>query len=186
MDYLKNLFDILHSCEYTDVKGDTIDFETMLKTMLAEFAERRKAGKIINIGNGGSAAIASHATTDLTKNAKIPALCFSDYSTITCLSNDYGYNNAYKEALILLAGTDDLLVAVSSSGKSENILNAVQKSRELGNYIITFSGFGKDNPLRKLGDINIYCPSSHYGMVELCHQIILHMVTDILSEDEKS
>ena len=181
--YINTLFEIIDKLEVS-TKTETASFDLIFAKMLKIFADKKDNGKVISIGNGGSGAIASHFTNDLIRNAKVPAICFSDYAVLTCLSNDYGYEQAYKESLRMLAGKDDLLVAISSSGKSPNILNAVLSAKDIGLTVITLSGFLDDNPLRSLGDINIYIPSSFYGMVELSHQIILHMVTDSLNELE--
>jgi D-sedoheptulose 7-phosphate isomerase len=81
-----------------------------------------------------------------------------------------------------MANTGDIIITISSSGKSANILNAAEAARDKGCYVCTLSGFGEDNPLRKMGDVNIYIPSARYGMVEMSHQAILHMITDRIGE----
>ena len=115
----------------------------------------------------------------------IKSMCFSDYSYNTCMANDFGYENVYMKAIEMFADKGDILVSLSSSGNSENILRATIKAKEKGCKVITLSGFKEDNKLRLLGDINIYCPKEHYGYVELCHQIIMHMITDTIAELRK-
>ena len=132
------------------------------------------------IGNGGSASIASHIATDLLKNLKIPALALNDASLLTCLSNDLGYENVFSMPLGILARKGDILFAISSSGKSKNILNAVIQGKKKGCIVIAFSGFSPRNPLRNKGDINFYVPSSSYGAVEITHLAICHAIVDIL------
>ena len=109
---------------------------------------RETGGKVILIGNGGSAAICSHLAVDFTKSAGIRAISFSDPSLQTCFSNDYGYESAYAEMVDAYGDAGDVLIAISSSGSSANIVNATQKASALGISLITLSGFGDGNPLR--------------------------------------
>src|SRR3989338_9173856 len=115
-------------------------------------------GKLFFIGNGASASIASHMATDFWKNAGIRALSFNDSSLLTCISNDYGYSRVFEKPIEAFAENNDILIAISSSGKSENILRAVSAAKKRRLKIITFSGFNNSNPLRSLGDINFYVP----------------------------
>jgi len=103
----------------------------------------------------------------------------------TCMANDFGYEYVYEKGIEMFADQGDILIAISSSGNSENIIRATNKAKEKGCKTITLSGFKEDNKLRELGDINIYIPKEHYGYVELCHQIILHMITDTIGEANK-
>ncbi len=134
--------------------------------------------KIYVIGNGGSAGIASHVSTDLIRGCQKPSICFSDYGQNTCLSNDIGYDNMYSYLLNLHATEGDILIAISSSGMSKNIINGVEIAKKKNMFVITFSGFAKDNILRTLGNINFYNDIINYGYVELVHQIVLHEITD--------
>jgi D-sedoheptulose 7-phosphate isomerase len=179
---MKELFSVIEAAQVTDRSGKILDRTQAAEALIRLFASRRNAGKIMAVGNGGSAAIASHTVNDLCKNCRISALCFSDYALLTCLANDCGYENAYKEAINLMADADDIIITISSSGKSANILNAAEAALGKGCYVCTLSGFAEDNPLRKMGDVNIYVPSARYGMVEMSHQAILHMITDCISE----
>ncbi len=142
-------------------------------------------GKILFIGNGGSASISSHIATDLLKNVGMPALAFNDASLLTCLSNDLGYERVFSEPLKMLAGKNDILFAISSSGRSQNILNACKAAKKKGCFLITLSGFDPKNPLRAMGDINIYVPSDSYGYVEITHLAICHFIVDKLMEKHK-
>src|SRR5262249_15442866 len=127
------------------------------------------AGKIMLIGNGGSAAIVSHMQNDLCKAVGVRAMVFNEQPLLTALSNDHGYGCVFERPVELWANADDLLLAISSSGQSENILRAVQVAEARGCRIITFSGFRVDNPLRQMGDVNFYIPSHVYGYVEVAH-----------------
>lgn len=140
--------------------------------------------KLIFIGNGGSASIASHMATDFLKNAGIPAIAFNDSSLLTCLSNDLGYDSVFKKPIEMLADRGDLLIAISSSGKSVNIIKAVNSARKRGLKIITLSGFAVDNPLRESGDMNFYVPLAKYGPVEILHQLLCHYMLDVFIEEK--
>jgi D-sedoheptulose 7-phosphate isomerase len=130
------------------------------------------------IGNGGSAGIAVHMTADYLKNGGIKTRSMHDPSTITCLGNDFGYEYIFSKQLEIIAEKNDLLVAISSSGNSQNILNAVEVAKKKGCKIITFTGFKEDNNLRQLGDYNVYVPSMEYGIVESIHNMILQQIVD--------
>ena len=130
------------------------------------------------IGNGGSATIASHMAIDFSKNGGMRALAFNDGAALTCLGNDLGYENVFAQQIEMLASNRDLLVAISSSGSSPNILNGVAAARKAGREIITMSGFSKQNPLRKLGDLNLYVGSQEYGFVEAAHLGLCHAWID--------
>jgi D-sedoheptulose 7-phosphate isomerase len=142
--------------------------------------ETHRAGnKIMFVGNGGSAGIASHLAIDYSKNGCLRAMAFNDAAALTCLSNDLGYDKVFSEQIALHARPGDLLVAISSSGASGNILNAVRAARAAGAAVVTLSGFTPDNPLRQAGDINFYVRSDAYGFVEVAHLALCHAVLDI-------
>lgn len=138
-------------------------------------------GKIIVVGNGGSAAIASHLAIDFVKSAQIESICFNESSLLTCYSNDYGYENWVKEALKSYAKPEDLLIAISSSGESENILNGVHYAIKQGMIVLTFSGFCADNSLRKYGKLNFWVDSCSYNIIELTHETWLLSIVDYLA-----
>ena len=137
-------------------------------------------GKILISGNGGSAAIASHAAIDFTKAARISSMCFNEAALITCFSNDYGYEHWVEKSLEYYAGAKDLVILISSSGKSENMLNAARKAREMNLSLMTFTGFDPANPLRTQGHINLWIDSRSYNVVENVHQVWLLAICDRL------
>lgn len=151
-----------------------------------------ESGRILFVGNGGSAAICSHYAVDFEKNGGLRTMVFTDPARITCYANDMGYDQAYAEMVKRHARFEDLLIAISSSGRSPNIINAAKAGRhESGCLVVTMSGFGADNPLREHGHLNFYVPSSQfeytvplheYGVVETVHSMILHCVLDLLLE----
>lgn len=145
---------------------------------------RFNGGKIVFIGNGGSAAIAGHMALDFSNAGKLRAVCFNDGPLLTCLANDYSYEKSFEKAIEMYADKGDVLVAISSSGESKNILNAVVKAKSMGCFTITLSGFSSENSLIKLGDFNIYVPISrpNYGPVEIAHYFILHFLLDYINK----
>ena len=137
--------------------------------------------KTLIFGNGGSTAIASHFSVDLTKNAGLRCLNFNEADLITCFANDYGFDRWVEKAVDFYGDEGDLLIVISSSGSSKNMLNGVKASRN-GNFqaVVTFSGFEQDNPLRQLGDINLWVDSKAYNFVENMHQIWLLAMVDLI------
>jgi D-sedoheptulose 7-phosphate isomerase len=143
---------------------------------------KQESPNVFFIGNGGSNSICSHMMEDFAKIQKFKTFSFSDPSLITCYSNDYGYENAIEEWIKIYFQKNDILVSISSSGKSPNILNATQYASKLSNRILTFSGFEENNPLSKLGNINFYLPINNYGIVECFHQVLLHTILDSIND----
>src|SRR5829696_4210897 len=139
-------------------------------------------GKIIFIGNGGSAGIASHLAIDYAKNGEFPAMSFSDPSAMTCLSNDFGFEFVFSKQLEYIARREDMIVAISSSGQSLNIINAANTARWLGCELITFTGFDNDNPLKTMGNLNFHVNSHSYGFVEVAHLALGHAMLDFILE----
>jgi len=137
-----------------------------------------QGGKIILAGNGGSAATASHVSVDLTKAAGIQAVNFNEADLITCFANDYGYEKWTEMAIKFYADKKDLVILISSSGKSLNIVNAALKAKGMNLPVITFSGFEENNPLRKLGNLNFWVNSRSYNIVEMTHHIWLVAIVD--------
>ena len=132
-------------------------------------------------GNGGSAAISSHFSVDLTKNAGLRCVNFNEADLITCFANDYGFERWVEKAVDFYGDEGDLLIVISSSGSSENMLNGVKAARK-GKFkgIVTLSGFAEDNPLRQLGDINLWINSRAYNFVENTHQVWLLAIVDLI------
>lgn len=178
---LKELNTLLQNCESTKAENEVsmdqaIDlFHSFLSGSF------KKNGKVYVIGNGGSAGIASHFANDLLKTLKIPSLTLVDSNTLTCFSNDFGFEYVYSKPLETLAKKEDLLVAISSSGKSQNIINAVKMAKEKQMKSVTLSGFSNSNPLKILGDLNFWINKEDYGLVEVSHFFILHSVIDLWS-----
>jgi D-sedoheptulose 7-phosphate isomerase len=142
---------------------------------------RRRRGTIFLIGNGASASMASHFAADLAKNAHIRTEVFTDLALITAISNDIGYREVYSEPLRRRALPDDMLVAISSSGRSPNILDAVAVARSSDMRVVTLSAMSPENPLRRAGDLNLFIPGCTYGQAETGHAAILHHWMDMVA-----
>ena len=137
--------------------------------------------KTLIFGNGGSAAMASHFSVDLTKNAGLRCVNFNEADLITCFANDYGFERWVEKAVEFYSDEGDLLIVISSSGSSKNMLNGVKAARN-GNFqaVVTLSGFAEDNPLCQLGDINLWIDSRAYNFVENIHQVWLLAIVDLI------
>jgi len=170
---------VIGDTQITDGARKLQDTEAAMLGLVALLNDlRQRRGQLFVIGNGGSAGVASHAVTDFVNVGKLRATTLHDSALLTCMSNDYGYEAAFARILSTMASPRDVLIAISSSGQSNNIRNAATTMRELGGTAITLSGFKRDNPLRMLGDINIWLDSADYGMVEIGHQFVLHNIAD--------
>lgn len=161
-------------------EGLLIGYEKIVATLVKVFLKQKeKSGNCVYfIGNGGSAAIAIHMTADYLKNGSISTVSMYDPATLTCLGNDYGYEHIFSKQLEMLAHPGDVLVAISSSGNSQNIINAIKYAQEKQIQVITLTGFKETNQAAQLGDYNIYVPCSEYGIVESLHNMILQHVVD--------
>jgi D-sedoheptulose 7-phosphate isomerase len=150
-------------------------------SMMSEATHRAhdRGNKIMFIGNGGSAGIASHLAIDFSKNGELRSLTLSDAASLTCIANDLGYENVFAKQITSHAREGDVLVAISSSGRSPNILAATAAARRCHCAIFTFSGFDEDNSLRRSGDLNFYVRSQEYGFVEVAHLSLCHAFLDI-------
>ena len=185
-DYYRNLFGCVDSIRVTDSQGAPMRFAEGVERAMEVIKARPGTGKIMFIGNGGSAAISSHMATDFWKNGGMRASAFNDSSLLTCIGNDYGYPNVFEKPIEMFGDAGDVLIAISSSGRSQNILLGVKAARARGCSIITLSGFDGDNPLSSMGDVNFYVPSRAYGPVEVIHHSICHCILDTILSSKKS
>ena len=136
--------------------------------------------KAIILGNGGSNAIASHISVDYTKFLKLPTLTFSNTAMLTAYTNDYGQDKAYTKFIEDFNTPDTLVILISSSGNSPNIVNAAHYCVDNNIPLITLSGFDVNNKLNKISPtlIKYHVPSDSYGVVELAHEILLHSIIE--------
>lgn len=183
-EYLKELVGYLENTKIYGRDGtEYSDYEEAMQKLVDLFSDIKVKGKqVFFIGNGGSAAIASHMTADFMKNGGMKTYSLYDNSVTTCMGNDYGYEYVFSRPLELLADKEDLLAAISSSGNSQNIVNAIQTAQQKGLNIVTFSGFKKDNRIINMGSYNVHVPVEHYGIVESIHNLILQQIVDMILE----
>lgn len=178
--------DVITKSACTNFQGESLPLEAAVTQVMDSLRKMRHDRHTLYIvGNGGSAAVASHALVDFVNVAKIHAQVLHECSLVTCMANDFGYENAYSRVLGQIVKPHDILIAISSSGKSINICNAAKIAKEYGATVITFTGFHRDNPLRKLGDFNFWLDSDDYGFVEVGHQFILHNLSDRFGVESK-
>lgn len=176
------LTDVLSGLQTTNGHGSSLEHQAAFNKLLRLTLEaRNNHDSIYLIGNGASASMASHIAADLCKNAHLSTEVFSDSSLLTAVANDVGTDYLFAVPLQRRGKKGDLLVAISSSGKSRNILEAIKTARKIGMKIITFSAMKPDNPLRKLGDLNFYVKADTFGLAESAHAVLLHYWVDMVS-----
>ena len=158
--------------------------ETILKIVQTSellLDSKKKGKKNLIFGNGGSAAIASHFSVDLTKNAKVRCTNYNESDLITCFSNDFGYEKWIEKTIDFYGEKGDVLVVISSSGNSKNIINGCKSAKKRKfKSIITLSGFYGKNKLYKLGNVNFAVNSKSYNLIENTHQILLLSLVDLI------
>ncbi|WP_455204738.1 SIS domain-containing protein [Kaarinaea lacus] len=170
---------LVETSVFTDANGGECSLEFGTREALKLLHKVKQcSGNVYIIGNGGSAAVASHITNDFCNVGGLRAMTLHEPAVLTCFSNDYGYEQAYAMQVERMARKDDLLIAISSSGQSKNIVNAAIAMRANRGNVITLTGFSADNPLRGLGDLNYWIASEDYGIVEIAHLFALHHWSD--------
>jgi len=175
--FLKNYFNQLTNLliDSSKVINQLIEIKEIL------IKSNSSGNKAIIVGNGGSAAISSHVSVDLSKNAGIRCINFNESNLITCFSNDFGYEFWLEKAIEIYGDKGDVLIAISSSGQSRNIITCCKAARKSKfSKIITLSGMNPENPLRKLGDINLWLNSKAYNHIENIHQFWLLAIVDLI------
>jgi D-sedoheptulose 7-phosphate isomerase len=181
LEYFEHLASLFHSVQVTDAQRRQIELSHGLSSAIDLIATQTALGrKVIFVGNGGSAAIASHQAVDYWKNGGMRAIAFNDASLLTCVSNDFGYPQVFAKPVEMFADSGDVLIAISSSGRSENILSAVNAARKKDCPVVTMSGFAADAPLRWAGDLNFYVAADSYGHVEIVHLSLCHCILDTI------
>ncbi|CAI2717039.1 D-sedoheptulose-7-phosphate isomerase [Nitrospina watsonii] len=186
-DYFGNLKKAMDAISVTGQNGETYSFPDGVVAAVELINKQSQAGRrLMFIGNGASASIASHMATDFTKAGGKRATAFNDGALLTCIGNDFGYEYVFQKPIEFLADPGDILFAISSSGNSENIHNGVKAARERGCHVVTFSGFKEDNPLRDKGDLNFHVPFLGYGPVEILHHAICHCILDTMIMNQQA
>lgn len=181
--YINELIQKLETTEIWKKEEKRFDYDEGVQLLVERFTEHKQQGtQLFFIGNGGSSAIASHMTADFMKNGGMNTYSLYDNAVTTCMGNDYGYEHIFSKPMEFLVRRNDLVVAISSSGNSKNIINAIEVASEKGAEVITFTGFKSDNKAKQLGNINVYVPCEKYGIVESIHNLILQQIVDMIME----
>lgn len=176
--YIDDCLKAINSVEITSGK-DQISKDEMLNLLADKIDDvKNNDKKIFFCGNGASCTMAEHMSADFFKNAKINTETSSETSYLTAVTNDLGGEHIFSHRIERVGEKGDMLVAISSSGNSPNIVNAINVAKEKGIFVMTLTGIKDDNKSRKLGDINIYLDLPTYGLVEAVHPLILHMILD--------
>lgn len=185
-EYLDKLMEALYRTEFFDCNKERMKSkEEAFACLVRCFTDVKQEKKqVFFIGNGGSAAIASHMNVDFLKNGGMRICSLHDFSVASCMSNDYGYEYVFSRPLQFLGNTGDLLVAISSSGNSQNIVQAVETAKRNEMRVITFTGFTPDNKVKQMGDYNVYVPVCQYGIVESIHNLLLQQIVDVLLQKD--
>lgn len=178
-NYIKECGAALEKLEVWMEKDNSISGEEGIDQWVEITKKMKDADRTIYfVGNGASAMMAGHMSADATKNGGLKCLFLSETALLTAVSNDISYNDVFSFPLRRFASEGDMLIAISSSGNSENIIRAIEAAKEKRMKIVTLTGLNKENRARKLGDINLYVPGKTYGIVEVCHQALLHCWLD--------
>lgn len=174
----RNVFDFAQCLNQLSIRDASKD-EVLSEHAFARWTEatqtvRRLHHTIYLIGNGASASMSSHMAADLAKNGHVHTEVFSDLALVTAIANDMGYEHVFSEPLRRRMRPGDMLVAISSSGESQNVINAAKTATERGGYVVTLTGMAPSNTLSRIGSLNFYIPAQTYGLAETCHAAILH------------
>ncbi len=176
---MEEFSEVVCAGRFTDAMGNELNIEAGIEKFLNKLKQAKESDKrVFVVGNGGSAGVASHVVTDFVNKGGLRASTLHDPALLTCMANDYGYENAFAQILSTLAHKGDVLIAISSSGQSANIHNAIELMQKVGGITISLSGFKKNNPLRSLGSLNFWLDSNDYGFVEMGHFFLLHHIAD--------
>ena len=176
--YFTGIARLFERIEVSGPKGAAYPFDEGMAKAVDLVLSLRKGGKALLIGNGGSAAIVSHMHNDLSKMVGVRAMCLTETPLMTALANDDGYETVFHKPISMWADKGDVLIAVSSSGESNNIVNAAAEAAARGCRLLTMTGFKPGNRLRQMGDVNIFVPDLSYGYVEMTHSVLAHCITD--------
>jgi D-sedoheptulose 7-phosphate isomerase len=149
---------------------------------------RAAGGSVWWVGNGGSCAMCSHLSQDVMNKLGLRSQVLSDPSLMTCMANDFGYAEVYARPLARLARPGDLLIAISSSGNSPNILACADYAAGAGLRLVTLSAFDPGNQLwARPADAAFHLSFNLYGLAEVGHEALLHAAIEclFLSEQQK-
>lgn len=183
-EYINKLIEKLNNTEIWDkTVNKYLEYDEGIGLLVDTFTKHKERNsQLFFIGNGGSSAIASHMTADYMKNGGMNTYSLYDNAVTTCMGNDYGYEYIFSRPLDFLMKKGDLLVAISSSGNSLNIIKAIEIAESKEGEVITFTGFESDNMIKQMGNVNVYVPCRKYGIVESIHNLMLQQIVDTIVE----
>lgn len=185
-NYIEEIKSLFEKTKVTLKSKKILSLEEGLEKAGKIILEAKKKGKkLIFIGNGGSAAISLHKALDFNFLGKVKSISFSDPALFTCLANDFGFENIFAKQIEILGEKNDILIAISSSGTSQNIILGAKMAQKKKCEIITLSGFDKENTLSQIGDLNFWVDSRNFNQVEAVHLLLLDCILDLLVEKEK-
>jgi D-sedoheptulose 7-phosphate isomerase len=184
--YLHDISEAMRALIATDIVATEIDIDEALE----KWADRAKRlwderGHIFFVGNGASCTMAEHLSHDCFQNADLLTETISETAHLTAIANDLSYEEVFSYRISKSAEAKDMLVTISSSGNSPNIVAAIKTARECGLFVVTLSGMKANNKSRMMGDINLYVPLETYGMVESAHAVVLHCWLDLFLDRYK-
>jgi D-sedoheptulose 7-phosphate isomerase len=178
-EHIDGLHGHLNETVFTDTEGNRLSHDEFFGEVIHLTEEVRHGGSTaFFIGNGASASMSSHMAADFAKNGKVHTETFTDLALITAVANDISYDEVFRIPLMSRGKPGDILVSISSSGASPNILKATATARELGMTVVTLSGMNSENPLKRMGHLNAFVPAPTYGFVETAHAALLHFWMD--------
>lgn len=181
--FTQNLHSVLSTAVFTGYEGSPLSFTEGIAQFLAFIdSVRSRERQAFFIGNGASSTMSSHYAADIGKLACMRTQAFTDAALLTATANDVSFERIYADPLKRQALPGDLLIAISSSGNSGNILAAVDEAHNLGCHVFTVSAMQASNQLRVMGHLNFYVDASTYGLAESAHAAALHYLTDIIHE----
>ena len=185
-NYFSDIKEGLSNLIATDSAGNVLDADAALEKWVDICEEKRKKrGVFFFCGNGASATMAEHMSHDCFQNADFLTQTCSETSHLTAISNDISYEDVFSYRISKMLKESDMLVTISSSGNSPNVIKAIKTAKELGAFVVTVSGKKADNKSRQLGDLNFYVPLETYGMVESAHAVLLHCWLDMYLDKYK-
>ena len=177
--YFNDIRDALELMIVTDKDGNVLGKDRAFEIWIDEAEKRKKDRSVFFFcGNGASATMAEHMSHDCFQNADFQTYTVSETSHLTAISNDLSYEDVFSYRIGKMLTEKDVVIAISTSGNSPNIIKAVEKANELGCFVVTVSGKKENNEIRKMGNINFYIPLETYGMVESAHAVLLHSWLD--------
>ena len=170
------------------ISADKQALDSTLKAVEKIISSIRSGGKMLICGNGGSAADANHLAAEfinryLKERAPIAAISLcANTSNITSIGNDYSFDLVFSKQVEALGKKNDVLIAISNSGKSKNIIEDIKAEKEKGVYSILFTGSGK-NECSKLADLSIHVPSDSTPRVQEMHLVLYHVICEMVESE---